>query len=138
MSQQTRIAGTEVGEERSIESANIPEWCAVFAGIGEEIDSASMRIPDHLVGKAVDISRYRSDVLLDTCTSINAILKALLNLRRIQSMVDKVLEEGRLIGFLIGLIEGEVSIILFRRLTAVNVYTYTRALCSCQSRMFRP
>lgn len=51
-------------------------------------------------------------------------------------MVDKALEEGRLVGFLVGLIESEVSIVLLGRLTAVEVYTDARALCSCQSREF--
>ena len=96
-----------------------------------------MRVPDHLVGEVVDISRYGCDVLLDACANINSILEALLNLRRMQSMVDKLLEECCLVGFLVGLIESEVRVVLFRRLAAIKVFSSVRALCSCQSRLFR-
>lgn len=43
---------------------------------------------------------------------MDSIPKALLDLGRMQSMVDKVLEEGSFVDLLIGLIEGEVSIVL--------------------------
>lgn len=71
-----------------------------------------MGIPDHLVCDTVDVGGYRCDVLLDVRTDIGTLLEALLNLGRMQSMVDKVLQEGSLVSLLVGLIESDIGKVL--------------------------
>lgn len=52
-------------------------------------------------------------------------------------MIDEVLEKGGFEGFLIGLVEGEVSMVLLGWLTAIEAHTYARVLCACPGRVFR-
>lgn len=55
MSYKIWVVGVEVSEDVLFERADVPERRTVLAGIGEQIGSVKMSVPDHLVRDSVDV-----------------------------------------------------------------------------------